>query len=86
MDCQRLFCKLTTAYWQLFTESGPGRTRTYEARRAADLQSAPFATRDTDPGKMFICYSASIALAAAPEPTMGLEPITYALQEHCSAN
>lgn len=28
--------------------SGPGRTRTYEAL-AADLQSAPFAARDTDP-------------------------------------
>ena len=41
-------------------------------RLPADLQSAPFAARDTDPW--------------VTKPTMGLEPITYALQEHRSAN
>ena len=32
------------------------------------------------------CYRALYGLANLPKPTMGLEPITYALQEHCSAN
>lgn len=30
-------------------QGGPGRTRTCEGIMPAELQSAPFATRDTDP-------------------------------------
>ena len=67
---------------------GPGRTRTYEGVSPADLQSAPFAARDTDPGLDIDCtgyHPVPLILSRHAEPTMGIEPITYALQEHCSA-
>ena len=63
--------------------SGPGRTRTYEGIMPAELQSAPFAARDTDPKELSTIKKTNVN---GSEPMMGLEPITYALQERRSAN
>ena len=48
----------------------------------ADLQSAPFATRDIDPYLVVIAWVDLIPL----EPTMGFEPIALRLQGGSSAN
>ena len=54
------------------------------AQRIYSPPPLPLGTLTQD--KAIKCYRALCDLANLPEPTMGLEPITYALQEHCSAN
>lgn len=62
--------------------SGPGRTRTYEGYRQRIYSPPPLPLGTlTQILKRFRQLKLT-----APEPTMGLEPITYALQEHRSAN
>lgn len=44
----KAFSRIQSKETTLLTFCAPGRTRTYEAMMTADLQSAPFAARDTN--------------------------------------
>ena len=61
----------------LLQKGGPGRTRTYEGYCQRIYSPPPLPL-----GTLTQVYD---DLIVGTEPTMGFEPITYALQKHCSA-
>jgi hypothetical protein len=66
----------------LYRTGGGSRIRTYEARRAADLQSAAINHSAIPPQDASRCDAGCVAM----EPRRGLEPLTYRLQIGCAAS
>ncbi len=66
----------------LYRTGGGSRIRTYEARRAADLQSAAINHSAIPPQDASRCEAGCVAM----EPRRGLEPLTYRLQIGCAAS
>src|SRR5450759_1749958 len=66
----------------LYRTGGGSRIRTYEARRAADLQSAAINHSAIPPQDASRCDAGCVAM----EPRRGLEPLTYRLQIGCASS